>query len=308
MLFFAQRCGRGRIIGWGAGAKLHEHLNSKEAVVGMSAEALHTLLALCVASAAAAIARSQVRARPFEPVEGQAGKDVVWVPTPPELIEQMLDMACVTPQDHVVDLGSGDGRSVIAAAKRGARARGVEYNGDMVEVSRRAAVAAGVADLATFVQGDLYEADISQATVLLLFLLPQNLHELTPKFLELAPGTRIVTNRYAIEGWEADRIRRVGGESEDCCTALLHVVPARVAGAWRLAEATLVLEQTFQMLSGSLQLDGISTTVRGRLRGNEVSFIALGDEYVGRVRGDSITGTVNGGAGGDWRAVRVGAR
>lgn len=275
--------------------------------MSMSPEAFHTFLGLCVASAAAAIARSQVSHKPSEPIEGQAGKDVVWVPTSPELIAKMLDMARVTPQDYVIDLGSGDGRNVIAAAKRGSRALGVEYDAGLIEVSRRTAAMEGVAARATFVQGDLYEADISQATVLLLFLLPENLHDLTPKFLELTPGTRIVTNRFAIEGWSADEISRVGGDSELCCTALLYVVPAQVGGTWRLEESEIRLEQIFQMLSGTLHVDGISTTVEGRLNGDEVTFTALGDEYVGCVRGDFITGKINGGAGGDWSAVRVGA-
>ena len=121
----------------------------------------------------------------------------------------------------------------------------------------------------------------------------------------LAPGTRIVTNRFAIEGWEADEVSRLGGDSEGCCTARLHVVPAPVAGTWRLSDARLVLEQTFQMLYGTLWLDGISASVDGRVRGNEVSFTALGDEYVGCVRSDSVSGTINGGAGGAWAGVRV---
>ena len=140
----------------------------------------------------------------YEPTVGQPGKDVVWVPTPPELVERMLDMAKVTPQDFVMDLGSGDGRNIIAAAKRGARAIGVEYNPDMVELSRRQAKEAGVADKATFVQGDMYEADISKATVMALFLLPTNLEKLQDKFLALKPGSRIVLNTFTIGGWEPE--------------------------------------------------------------------------------------------------------
>src|SRR6187549_939619 len=132
----------------------------------------------------------------YEPQSGQAGKDVVWVPTPPELVENMLDMAKVTPQDIVMDLGSGDGRNVIAAAKRGARAYGFEFNPEMVALSRRKAQEAGVADRATFIEGDMFEADISKATVMALFLLPSNLDKLAPKFLALRPGTRIVNNTF----------------------------------------------------------------------------------------------------------------
>ena len=166
------------------------------------------LIAACALAGSALYAQQ----KPFTPTEYQAGKDVVWVPTSPELVEKMLDMAKVTPQDFVMDLGSGDGRNIIAAAKRGARAIGVEYNPDMVELSRRLAREAGVADKATFVQGDMYEADISKATVMALFLLPTNLDKLQDKFLALKPGTRIVLNTFGVTGWEPDVTERL----EDC--------------------------------------------------------------------------------------------
>ena len=190
----------------------------------MSPEALHTLLALCVVSAGASVARAQMRGKPFDPIEGVPGKDIPWVATPPALVEKMLDMAQVTSQDYVIDLGSGDGRTVIAAARRGARGLGVEFNPRLVEVSKRAAIQAGVADRVEFVQGDLYEADFSRATVLILFLMPDNLNELAPKFLELATGSRIVTNRFEIDGWRADERVRIGGNSSNCCTAHLYTV------------------------------------------------------------------------------------
>src|SRR5688572_17761580 len=163
---------------------------------------------LCCISLAATGAVAQTAEKPFEPVVGQEGKDVIWVPTPYALVEKMLDMAKVTPRDFVVDLGSGDGRNVIAAAKRGARALGVEYNPKMVELSRRIAATEGVADKATFVEGDMFEADISQATVLALFLLTDNLNKLAPRFLTLRPGTRIVSNGFEITGWTADDTQR----------------------------------------------------------------------------------------------------
>ena len=162
---------------------------------------------------------------PDEPYVGQPGKDVIWVPTPPTLVDKMLDMAEVTPQDFVVDLGSGDGRNVIAAAKRGARALGVEYDARLVQVSRRRAAEEGVAERATFVQGDMFEADISQATVLALFLLPDNLTQLKPKFERLRPGTRIVTNGYQIVGWEPADVGVAGGDCAPWCTAYLYRVP-----------------------------------------------------------------------------------
>jgi SAM-dependent methyltransferase len=193
--------------------------------------ASETLLVLCAVSAAASVLRARFPNKPRAPVEGQRGKDAVWVPTPPALVEKMLDMARVTAADYVIDLGSGDGRNVIAAAMRGARALGVEYDAALIDVSRRDAARAGVADLARFVQGDLYEADLSGATVLMLFLQPDNLRALSAKLAALEPGTRIVTNRFEIEGWKADEIGRIGGDSPDCCTALLYVVPAGAAHA-----------------------------------------------------------------------------
>ena len=168
-------------------------------------------------------------AQPAEPYVGQPGKDVIWVPTPPSLVEKMLDMAAVTPKDFVIDLGSGDGRNVIAAAKRGARALGIEYDDNLVKVSRRSAKAEGVDSRAKFVQGDMFEADISKATVLALFLLPDNLQRLKPKFERLRPGTRIVTNGYQITGWDAKEVGVAGGECAPWCTAYLYVVPASPA-------------------------------------------------------------------------------
>jgi SAM-dependent methyltransferase len=258
----------------------------------------------CVLVAALAVPAAQ---EAFEPRVGQPGKDVVWVPTPPELVEAMLDMAQVTPHDFVIDLGSGDGRNVIAAARRGVRALGVEYNPDMVALSQRLAAEAGVGDLATFVQGDMYEADISKATVLALFLLPENLRLLTPKFLALAPGTRIVDNTFAIDGWEPDETYR--DDSGDCaswCSALLWIVPARVEGVWRLPDGELALTQTFQTISGTLTSGGTATAVTGgRLRGAEITFSAGGAEYRGRVDGDQMTGTAAGAARDTWTAMRV---
>ena len=163
-----------------------------------------------------------------EPYEGQPGKDVVWVPTPEALVEKMLDMAKVTRRDYMIDLGSGDGRNVIAAARRGARALGVEYDTGLVELSRRNAAAAGVARRARFVRGDMYEADISKATVLALFLLPENLQQLKPKFARLRPGTRIVSNAYEIPGWKAVEVGSSDGDCGSWCIAYSYVIPPRV--------------------------------------------------------------------------------
>lgn len=179
-----------------------------------------TLLALFVGAATAAMPSEEAD----EPYVGQPGKDVIWVPTPASLVEKMLDMAGVTAADYVIDLGSGDGRNIIAAAKRGARGHGVEYDQGLVALSRRRAEAEGVADRARFVEGDMFEADISQATVLALFLLPDNLAKLKPKFERLRPGTRIVTNGYPISGWEAKEVGIAQGDCAPWCTAYLYVV------------------------------------------------------------------------------------
>ena len=164
-----------------------------------------------------------------EPYVGQPGKDVVWVPTPPVLVEKMLDMARVTDKDYVIDLGSGDGRNIIAAAKRGARALGIEYDSGLVAVARRNAAAEGVAERARFMVGDMYVADISKATVLALFLLPDNLDRLKPKFERLRPGSRIVTNGYQIPGWEAKETGTATGDCGYWCVAYLYIVPATFA-------------------------------------------------------------------------------
>jgi SAM-dependent methyltransferase len=270
-----------------------------------SRRVIQLILASCFISIAASAVPAQEIRNPYEPISGQSGKDVVWVPTPPVLVEKMLDMARVTPRDYVMDLGSGDGRNVIAAAKRGAHALGVEYNPDMVELSRRIAAKEAVADKAMFVQGDMFEADISQATVLALFLLTENLNRLVPKFLDLSPGSRIVVNGFEIDDWKADEIGRADGECGSWCTAYLYIVPARVAGTWRLPNGHLALEQKFQELTGTLSSGGTRAPIlNGRLHGNLISFTVGGADYVGRVNGDTMSGDLKGSATGDWRAVR----
>jgi len=250
---------------------------------------------LLVALALGPLAQAQEPQEPFEPKSGQAGKDVVWVPSPPAMVNKMLDMAKVTPGDFVMDLGAGDGRNIIAAAKRGARGVGVEYNPDMVALSQRLAAEAGVGDKAQFVEGDMYAADISRATVLALFLLPVNLNRLAPKFLDMTPGSRIVGNTFGIDGWEPDEQFTLEPES-DCsswCEVLLWIVPAKAAGTWRMANGSLTLTQTFQMVQGSIAVDGATHTISNRaLRGDEITFIAGGFTYQGKLKGAEIEGTV----------------
>ena len=257
---------------------------------------------LALASALPAAAAQQT----YKPRIGQKGKDVVWIPSPEGMVEKMLDMAHVTPQDFVVDLGSGDGRNVIAAARRGARALGVEYNADLVALSRDTAAAAGVADKATFVQGDMYEADISKATVLVLFLIPLNLMKLTPKFLQLQPGTRIVSNTYEIGGgWEPDETDRLA-QCLSWCVAHLYVVPANVAGTWALPDGELALDQEFQKVTGTREIGGIRVPIEnGKLRGNEIRFTINAVEYTGVVNGDRMQGVAKGRVTSEWSAKRI---
>ena len=260
------------------------------------------LLALCCAVLPAATNvtyAADTADKPFEPVVGQPGRDVVWVPTPSVLVEKMLDVARVTPNDFVMDLGSGDGRNIIAAAKRGARALGVEFNPDMVELSKRAAEKEGVAGKALFVQGDMYEADISEATVMALFLLPENLNKLAPKFLALKPGTRIVANHFAVSGWEPDESGTAEGDCGSWCSWLLYIVPAQVAGRWRLQKGEIEFEQKFQMVSGTFTADGVSIAIgNGRLLGDQITFTIGATEYAGLVSADAMAGS-------GWNATRL---
>ncbi len=256
---------------------------------------------------AASSACAQPVSETYKPVAGQPGKDVVWIPTPDATLDAMLDMAQVTPRDFVIDLGSGDGRMVIAAAKRGARAYGVEFNPDLVALSERAAVVAGVADKATFSRGDMFAADISNATVMPLFLLPAHLSTLAVKFLRLKPGARIVSNTYEIGGgWEPDETVR----TTPClswCIAHLYVVPAQVAGAWQMAEGEwLMLEQHYQKIYGTYQIDNVAVPIaNGRLRGDQITFTVNAVVYSGHINDSGMRGEATGRTIRAWRAVRV---
>jgi SAM-dependent methyltransferase len=282
--------------------------------VRLRAAALASLVTLTICGAAIAQtatgAPAPTKPGPYEPRVGQPGKDVVWVPTPPELVETMLDLAEVTKDDYVMDLGSGDGRNIIAAALRGARGVGVEFNPDLVEVSNRIAREKGVAVKATFVQGDMYEADISKATVMAIYLLPANMDKLLPKFQALAPGSRIVANTFGFSDWDPDERDTVKESAcSDWCEALLWVVPARVAGQWLMENGmgTLALTQLHQVLYGSLTV-GITEAPLGkaRMRGYDIAFTVGDRTYTGRVSGSSMQGTSSGPDGTrDWRATRA---
>jgi len=255
--------------------------------------------------AAVAQAQTPTPETPYKPTVGQPGKDAVWVPTSPAMVEKMLDMAKLTPRDFVMDLGSGDGRTIIAAARRGIRGMGVEYNPELVELSNRVAKAAGVDDKASFVQGDMYAADISEATVMALFLLPSNLEKLAPKFLDLPPGSRLVANTFWIEGWPPDETQTLQDNCDSWCTSLLFIVPAKVQGTWRMPDGELSLTQTFQMLTGTLTTGGQDVPIKGRLRGTEITFTAGERTYTGRVNGNRMTGTPGSSGASAWTATRV---
>ncbi len=245
-----------------------------------------------LAFAAAATAQTQAPAKPYEPQVGQAGKDVVWVPTPQALVDKMLDLAKVTPQDFLMDLGSGDGRTVITAAKRGLTAQGIEYNPDMVDLATRNAKAAGVSGKATFLKADLFATDFSKANVITMFLLPSINMKLRPTILNMRPGTRIVSNSFTMEDWQPDQSETIT-ECTSWCTAHLWIVPTKVGGSWQMPQGTLTLTQTFQMLSGTL---GSTPITAGRVRGEDVTFTVGSTVYNGRVQGNTITGTATGGA------------
>jgi hypothetical protein len=230
----------------------------------------------------------------FKPEVGQAGKDVVWVPTSDVLVNKMLDMAKVTPADILIDLGSGDGRTVIAAAKRGVKSHGIEYNPEMVKLSQDNAAKAGVTDKATFARADIFQSDFSHATVITMFLLPELNLRLRPKILDLKPGTRIVSNSFTMGDWEDDETATAteSGECSYWCIAHMWIVPAKVEGTWQFGGGKLTLKQKYQMISGSLEAGGQTIAIGGKMRGDQISFKAGGAEYTGKVNGNAIEGTV----------------
>jgi SAM-dependent methyltransferase len=271
----------------------------------MPVRAVRSLLAMALALPCAAAAQLEPFADPPFVVEG---KDVVWLPTPDHAVDRMLAFARVGPRDLVVDLGSGDGRIPIVAAKRyGARGLGIEFSPDLVAVSRRNARVEGVADRVQFVQGDLFEADFREATVVTLYLLPSLNVKLRPKLLEMPPGTRVVSHAFRMGDWAPDETLKLAGSE-----LFLWRVPAKVHGRWRVTVAgsaplELLLEQRFQQLAGRALVDGGQFPLRAaRLAGNEIRFAyadARGLErvFAGRVAGPRIEG-----AGGAWEAVRAG--
>ncbi len=239
---------------------------------------LPTVLSLvAVGTVGAALAQQA-----FEPRVGQDGKDVVWVPTAQTLVDKMLDMAKVTPNDYVIDLGSGDGRTVITAAKRGAKAHGIEYNPDMVELSKRNAEKEGVAGKATFVKADIFESDYSKATVLTLFLLTNLNLKLRPTILKMKPGTRVVSNSFSMDDWEPEQTVEAPAGCTSFCRAHLWIVPANVSGSWKLGDGELRISQKFQNFTGRLIIGNLVAIITdGKLYGDQITFTLVGVEVRG---------------------------
>jgi len=245
-----------------------------------------------------AIAQTTTTQPEYTPSIGQHGKDVVWVPTNQLLVTKMLDIAKVTDKDYLIDLGSGDGRTVIAAAKRGARALGIEYNINMVEYSKQSAAKEGVTDKASFIKADLFESDFSQATVITMFLLPEINLKLRPKILDLKPGTRIVSNTFTMGDWEADQTAGAGEDGDEGYgsynTALLWIVPAKVEGTWTMPQGELTLTQKYQVIEGTLKNGTQSSAIsNGKMQGSKIHFTANNSEFSGEVNGHQIQGNMS---------------
>ena len=211
----------------------------------------------------------------YVPQRGQMGKDVMWLPTSDDLVLKMLDAAKVGPQDELVDLGAGDGKIPIAAARQfGARAWGIEYNKDLAALAQRNAQRAGVAERVRIVHGDIFKEDFSKATVVTMYLLEELNAQLRPTILAMKPGTRVLSNTFSMGDWEPDQVIRVTNG-----TGYFWTVPANVAGLWTLSgldekgNATLKLDQNFQRLGGTLTLQGKTQNLLGaRMHGAELHF------------------------------------
>jgi SAM-dependent methyltransferase len=251
-----------------------------------------------VAFAGCAFAQGQADKKEFTPQVGQGGKDVIWVPTPDDLVERMLRMAQTNSGDFVVDLGSGDGRIAIAAAKKfGARALGIEYNPDMVELSNRTAAKEGLAGRVNFVKADIFESDFSQATVVTMYLLPGLNLKLRPKLLDMKPGTRIASHQFNMDDWQPDETSNLDGRR-----AYFWLVPAKVHGAWRMQSGSdswdLSLEQRYQMLEGGVRIGPMIAGLRdARLQGDRIVFsfvdtAGVKRDFSGRVNGSTMEGTL----------------
>ena len=243
----------------------------------------------------------------YEPELGQAGKDVIWYPTPHQLVDVMINMADLTSADYLIDLGSGDGRIVIAAAKKGINAAGVEYNPDLVEYSKKYAEREGVADKTDFVNADFFEYDLSKATVITMFLLPELNRRLKPQLLELKPGTRIITNSFSMQDWAYDEMEEIDDKTISWNTAYLWIVPAKVEGSWKFKDGEMELAQNYQMVTGNMKTGGESYNIRdGKLRGNVLKFTCNGVNYECTINNSEMKGIAEKeGNTSAWEAVKT---
>ena len=270
----------------------------KTARRGVLALCLSASLGAAFALSGPAPANAQEAKSDYQPTVGQRGKDVVWVPSPQALVDRMLEMAKATPKDFLMDLGSGDGRTVITAAKRGLNALGIEYNPDMVELSRRAAEKEGVSDKAKFEKADLFETDLSKADVITMFLLPDINRRLRPKILDLRPGVRVVSNTFDMGDWTPDQVQEAGGECTSYCRALLWIVPAKVEGKWKTADGEITFEQRYQMVTGSVRAGSSMESIsQGKIDGEQITFTAGPVVYMGKISASAIEGVAKGPAG-----------
>lgn len=273
----------------------------------MQSRIRHVLVTGFAAAALLAInpALAQSSGSEFTPHVGQAGKDVIWVPTPKALVMKMLKMADVKPGDTVFDLGSGDGITVITAAKEfGVSATGIEYNPDMVELSKRNAQKEGVADKAQFIRGDIFATDFSKATVLTMYLLPYLNLKLRPTILNMKPGTRVVSHAFNMEEWAPDQT-----DSTESRTAYMWIVPAKVEGKWKIGQGEMELTQKFQAVEGSYRAGDTTWRITNTsLRGDQIRFNIGSASYSGRVTGPTMQGTMRprpDGQSTSWSAVLV---
>jgi hypothetical protein len=276
--------------------------------IALSAAVAATVL-LSACAQAQPVARADCE-RDFKPQSGQAGKDVIWVPTPDELVKRMLTMAKTTPSDFVIDLGAGDGKIAIAAARDfGARALGIEYNPEMVKLASCLARVEGVADKAQIVHGDIFKEDFSQATVLTMYLLPRLNLCVRHRVLAMKPGTRVTSNSFNMADWDPDQTTDVQGR-----TAYLWIVPARVGGTWSFRADgqqpfNVRFDQTFQRIKGEATIGGAKQALKdAALAGDQIRF-AFADEkgamrtVTGTVSGREITGTASTAGGSEVRAT-----
>ncbi|HEU0204172.1 MAG TPA: class I SAM-dependent methyltransferase [Burkholderiaceae bacterium] len=270
-------------------------------------------LSLGIFVVAAALAQPKSRAeceRAYKPQVGQAGKDVVWVPTPDELVRRMLTMAKTTPQDYVVDLGAGDGKIAIAAAKEfGARSLGIEYNPEMVKLANCMVQVEGVVGKTKIQHGDIFKEDFSKADVVTMYLLPELNLCVRHRILAMKPGTRVTSHQFTMGEWTPDQTVDIEYRS-----AYLWIVPARVAGNWSFkddsgATFSANLTQSFQKVSGDVVAgNGKQPVVGATLSGDAIKFAfndakGVTQTLTGSVRGNEITGVIKDAGGGEKRVT-----